>query len=76
MKNASAEGAPLLEGYVPALDGVRGLAILIVMLGHFAIGFQTGGTPDVVLKTLMQTGWAGVDIFFVLSGFLITGILL
>ncbi|MEO5903535.1 MAG: acyltransferase [Gemmatimonadaceae bacterium] len=68
--------APLLEGYVPALDGVRGLAILIVMLGHFAIGFATAGPADVVLKTLMQTGWAGVDLFFVLSGFLITGILL
>ena len=76
MTNASAEDAPLLEGYVPALDGVRGLAILIVMLGHFAIGFETGGPVDSVLKTLMQTGWAGVDIFFVLSGFLITGILL
>jgi peptidoglycan/LPS O-acetylase OafA/YrhL len=76
MKNPSADGAPLLEGYVPALDGVRGLAILIVMIGHFAIGFETGGPADVGLKTLMQTGWAGVDIFFVLSGFLITGILL
>lgn len=76
MMNPSADDAPLLEGYVPALDGVRGLAILIVMLGHFAIGFETGGMVDTGVKTLMQTGWAGVDIFFVLSGFLITGILL
>jgi peptidoglycan/LPS O-acetylase OafA/YrhL len=76
MTTARADDAPLLEGYVPALDGVRGLAILIVMIGHFAIGFETGGAADTVLKTLMQTGWAGVDIFFVLSGFLITGILL
>lgn len=67
---------PLLDGNVPALDGIRGLAIIIVMLGHFAIGFTTGTTGDVVLKTLMQTGWAGVDLFFALSGFLITGILL
>lgn len=76
MTNARADGAPLLEGHVPALDGVRGLAILIVMLGHFAIGFETGGAVDTALKTLMQTGWAGVDFFFVLSGFLITGILI
>ncbi len=76
MTNARRDDAPLLEGYVPALDGVRGVAILIVMLGHFAIGFKTGGAADTALKTLMQTGWAGVDIFFVLSGFLITGILL
>lgn len=75
MQKARTDG-PLLDGYVPALDGIRGLAILIVMLGHFAIGFNTGGSADVVLKTLMQTGWAGVDLFFVLSGFLITGILL
>ncbi|MEP6507259.1 MAG: acyltransferase [Gemmatimonadales bacterium] len=67
---------PMLDGNVPALDGVRGLAIIIVMLGHFAIGFTTGTAADVVLKTLMQTGWAGVDLFFSLSGFLITGILI
>ena len=75
MKNADSN-APLLDGYVPALDGVRGLAILIVMLGHFAIGFEVGTPVDAVVKTLMQTGWAGVDLFFALSGFLITGILL
>ena len=47
--------------HVPALDGVRGLAIIAV------IAFHSGVFPF---------GWAGVDLFFVLSGFLITGILM
>jgi peptidoglycan/LPS O-acetylase OafA/YrhL len=64
------------EKRIPALDGVRGLAILGVMACHFAIS----GWPDTVTGRLVNraagTGWAGVDLFFVLSGFLITGILL
>jgi peptidoglycan/LPS O-acetylase OafA/YrhL len=49
-------------GYVPALDGVRALAITMVVCSH-ATGFPAGG-------------WLGVDLFFVLSGFLITTLLL
>jgi len=62
---------------MPGLDGLRGLAILAVFLFHYA----GGGTerPDSVLLRVMygftRFGWAGVDLFFVLSGFLITGIL-
>lgn len=48
--------------YVKALDGVRALAILLVMLFHFYF--------------LLEVGWIGVQLFFVLSGFLITSILL
>lgn len=48
--------------HVPALDGLRGVAILVVMLFH-------AGAP------LSSGGHLGVDIFFVLSGFLITGLL-
>jgi peptidoglycan/LPS O-acetylase OafA/YrhL len=58
---------------IPELDGIRGVAILLVMLFHFQ-----GVRPHLIPKALtypMILGWSGVDLFFVLSGFLITGIL-
>jgi peptidoglycan/LPS O-acetylase OafA/YrhL len=51
---------PENRAFYPALDGLRALAFLLVFLHHYS-GFPWG--------------WAGVNIFFVLSGFLITGIL-
>lgn len=49
--------------YQPGLDGLRALAVLAVMLYHGAVAFTPGG-------------FLGVDVFFVLSGFLITSLLL
>ena len=61
--------------YIPALDGLRGLAILLVLLFHFSIP-ATGFTGlKRALLHLPGAGWVGVDLFFVLSGFLITTIL-
>jgi peptidoglycan/LPS O-acetylase OafA/YrhL len=66
---------PAEPAHVPALDGVRGLAILLVMLLHlWTIPSVT--RLDWALFYGTNLGWFGVDLFFVLSGYLITGILL
>jgi peptidoglycan/LPS O-acetylase OafA/YrhL len=61
----------------PALDGIRGLAILLVLGHHIVIygGMARDNLLDRVIFTLGASTWLGVDLFFVLSGFLITGIL-
>jgi len=61
--------------YAPALDGIRGLAIILVLLHHFTL-LHPETWVGVSLQFVGALGWAGVDLFFVLSGFLITGILL
>ena len=69
-------GQPLSARHFPAADGVRGLAILVVLVHNSA--FVERSSPAFLLKltgAITATGWAGVELFFVLSGFLITGIL-
>lgn len=62
--------------HIPALDGVRGLAVLMVLC-YDCLKIPTGGSIISLLsRKLASVGWVGVDLFFVLSGFLITGILL
>ena len=58
---------------LPALDGVRGLATLMVLFCHFWFWDVWKGHW---WYQVAHSGWLGVDLFFVLSGFLITGILL
>jgi peptidoglycan/LPS O-acetylase OafA/YrhL len=55
---------------IPQLDAVRGLAVLLVLLHN------TDRYPSLHLQWISGNGWMGVDLFFVLSGFLITRILL
>jgi peptidoglycan/LPS O-acetylase OafA/YrhL len=62
-------------GFIPALDGLRGIAIILVMLHHFTYYRPTAGV-DALIGDVLFFFWTGVDLFFVLSGFLITGILL
>jgi len=60
------------------LDGLRGLAILLVILWHYAaVPLSTStASPGIYVARLLRLSWSGVDLFFVLSGFLIGGILL
>jgi peptidoglycan/LPS O-acetylase OafA/YrhL len=61
--------------HYPALDGLRGIAILAVFCYHFGGGRTSSNWLIDIWSSLADTGWMGVDLFFVLSGFLITGIL-
>ena len=66
---------------IPTLDGMRGIAVLLVLMFHFAWTFP-GEDPTtaqgvvekiaVRMHAFMWSGWTGVDLFFVLSGYLIT----
>jgi len=69
----------LLRSRMPELDTIRGIAILLVLFFH-GFGFRYGlqglsGLPELFVAATLP-GWMGVNLFFVLSGFLITGILL
>lgn len=58
-----------------ALDGLRGLAVLAVYLFHYGGGLQSGNPLLRLAGYATQAGWVGVELFFALSGFLITGLL-
>jgi peptidoglycan/LPS O-acetylase OafA/YrhL len=70
--------ASLAAARFAGLDGLRGIAIFTVLIFHFGhVDPNTGSTP--LVRGLLQAvhgGWVGVELFFVLSGFLITDILL
>ena len=62
---------PLRLAHQPGLDGLRGLAVLTVVVYHLSVGPQSGP-----MAGTLTGGFLGVDLFFVLSGFLITSLLL
>ncbi len=64
------------EKHYPALDGLRGIAALMVVAHHSAFSYVLINTFDKAWHRATSLLWVGVDLFFVLSGFLITNILL
>lgn len=77
---SSLSGDPQNPGgfaHLPALDGIRGLAILLVLGTHlFWANSHTGSRLFNFIVDAFSTGYIGVNLFFALSGFLITGILI
>ena len=75
--NRRSQPSAAQPNHKPELDGIRGIALLAVMLSHGAGRYilQTALLAKLCTYALVP-GWSGVELFFVLSGFLITGILL
>jgi peptidoglycan/LPS O-acetylase OafA/YrhL len=69
------DALPTPHQRVPILDGLRGIAILMVLVVHLSY-LPNSGPRHPLVVSLLGAGAVGVDLFFVLSGFLITGILL
>jgi len=73
-------GVPLIRRTMPELDALRGIAVLMVVFYHGFFWSNGDGAwtplPMRLLLTATRVGWLGVDLFFVLSGFLITTILM
>ena len=63
------------SGRIAVLDGVRGIAILLVIVFHGSDAFLAGRHAGLFARIAHEGGHLGVDIFFVLSGYLITSIL-
>ena len=61
---------------MPVLDALRGLAIVLVIAHRAFVSPNPHGLVARLVSAAMDAGWVGVQLFFVLSGFLITGILL
>ena len=79
LRERGGSGTSLVRASMPELDTIRGIAILLVLFFH-GFGLRYGlrglsGFPKLLVAATLP-GWMGVNLFFVLSGFLITGILL
>ncbi len=59
----------------PALDGLRGVAVLLVYIFHYGGGLRSANPFVHAFGYVTEAGWIGVELFFVLSGFLITRLL-
>jgi peptidoglycan/LPS O-acetylase OafA/YrhL len=75
-QSSSLAGASFSNRHIRSLDGLRGVAFLLVFFRHFGLTSHATARWVKVIAAVSYGGWMGVDLFFVLSGFLITGILL
>ena len=76
----NAEGVRTEIGQIPAIEGLRGVAVLSVVIFHYVT--LRGGMPDdpwvnvfiasPVLENIVRHGWLGLELFFLLTGFLLT----
>ncbi len=69
----------LIRKHTPTLDGVRAIAVIFILLTHTTYYYTTSfpeSTFERLYLTIVMLSWGSVDLFFILSGFLITGILL
>jgi len=78
MNPATDRPQPRASARIPELDGLRGIAILFVLLWHYLGVFAHAPHRSLLALGLctVRLAWSGVDLFFVLSGFLIGGILI
>lgn len=68
---------PEHQAHIPQLDGIRGIAIALVLIWHYGNYLVAApGSWGATFKSAIGLSWSGVDLFFVLSGFLIGGILI
>jgi peptidoglycan/LPS O-acetylase OafA/YrhL len=78
-RDTTGSSAPVpIPGHIDELDGIRGIAAILVVFHHISQSFPAEPSSQILRLWLALThaGWLGVDIFFALSGFLITRVLL
>jgi peptidoglycan/LPS O-acetylase OafA/YrhL len=69
-RSLASQGARPADGYIPTLDGWRAVAVVAVIVGHFTVADQAFHAPWI--WSIVRFGRYGVDLFFAISGLLIT----
>jgi peptidoglycan/LPS O-acetylase OafA/YrhL len=72
--DASVSPSSRSHKHIPALDGIRGAAVIMVFLVHYGGGAKSANPLLHFIGVASEAGWCGVTLFFILSGFLISGI--
>lgn len=73
--DATASPTSKSHKHIPSLDGIRGAAVLLVFFVHYGGGAKSANPVLHFIGVATQVGWCGVTLFFILSGFLISGII-